>query len=123
MQIIGLGTVVMMPLIGNLSDVYGRKALLTLPLTLSIIPLGLYFQVLVEEVQWDVNDPASAEGYTVIFNKATLESQFTEVLKKSTQNKRSSARTEEKINSARVWYLFNGQLEISAIVPTSRVWY
>ncbi|KAA8546136.1 hypothetical protein F0562_020970 [Nyssa sinensis] len=37
--IIGLGTVVMMPLIGNLSDVYGRKALLTLPLTLSIIPL------------------------------------------------------------------------------------
>ncbi|KAJ6365380.1 hypothetical protein OIU76_030200 [Salix suchowensis] len=29
--IIGLGTVVMMPLIGNLSDQYGRKALLTLP--------------------------------------------------------------------------------------------
>ncbi|KAF5745778.1 hippocampus abundant transcript-like protein 1 [Tripterygium wilfordii] len=37
--VIGLGTVVMMPVIGNLSDVYGRKALLTLPLTLSIIPL------------------------------------------------------------------------------------
>uniref|UniRef100_A0A5B6YGE7 Putative hippocampus abundant transcript-like protein 1 n=1 Tax=Davidia involucrata TaxID=16924 RepID=A0A5B6YGE7_DAVIN len=37
--IVGLGTVVMMPLIGNLSDVYGRKALLTLPLTISIIPL------------------------------------------------------------------------------------
>ncbi|KAF5751033.1 hippocampus abundant transcript-like protein 1 [Tripterygium wilfordii] len=37
--VIGLGTVVMMPVIGNLSDVYGRKALLTLPLTLSIVPL------------------------------------------------------------------------------------
>lgn len=40
MQIIGLGTLVMMPVIGNLSDQYGRKAMLTLPLTLSIIPLG-----------------------------------------------------------------------------------
>ncbi|VVA15728.1 PREDICTED: hippocampus abundant [Prunus dulcis] len=37
--IIGLGTVVMTPLIGNLSDVYGRKSLLTVPLALSIIPL------------------------------------------------------------------------------------
>ncbi|KAL3833254.1 hypothetical protein ACJIZ3_007990 [Penstemon smallii] len=37
--ITGLGAVVMMPLIGNLSDVYGRKALLTVPLTLATIPL------------------------------------------------------------------------------------
>ncbi|XP_074275708.1 uncharacterized protein LOC141599563 [Silene latifolia] len=34
----GLGSVLMTPLIGNLSDVYGRKALLTLPLTLYILP-------------------------------------------------------------------------------------
>ncbi|XP_074325529.1 uncharacterized protein LOC141663636 isoform X3 [Apium graveolens] len=37
--IIGVGSVIMMPLIGNLSDVYGRKAMLTLPMTVSIIPL------------------------------------------------------------------------------------
>ncbi|KAM1457918.1 hypothetical protein ACFX13_035890 [Malus domestica] len=37
--IIGVGTVVMTPVIGNLSDVYGRKALLTIPMILSIIPL------------------------------------------------------------------------------------
>ncbi|KAK6118687.1 hypothetical protein DH2020_047600 [Rehmannia glutinosa] len=34
----GLGAVVMMPLIGNLSDVYGRKTLLLIPLMLSIFP-------------------------------------------------------------------------------------
>ncbi|KAK6784421.1 hypothetical protein RDI58_017876 [Solanum bulbocastanum] len=36
--IIGIGLVVMMPIIGNLSDVYGRKGLLTVPVTLSVIP-------------------------------------------------------------------------------------
>ncbi|XP_057423210.1 uncharacterized protein LOC130717111 isoform X2 [Lotus japonicus] len=35
---IGVGSVVTTPLIGNLSDRYGRKALLTLPLTVSVIP-------------------------------------------------------------------------------------
>ncbi|KAF7817673.1 hippocampus abundant transcript-like protein 1 [Senna tora] len=39
--IIGVGTLVMMPLLGNLSDIYGRKAILTLPMTLTIIPLGV----------------------------------------------------------------------------------
>ncbi|KAM5562619.1 hippocampus abundant transcript 1 protein [Rosa sericea] len=39
--IIGMGTVVMNPVIGNLSDLYGRKALLTFPLTVSIIPLAI----------------------------------------------------------------------------------
>ncbi|KAL7156370.1 hypothetical protein ABFS83_02G004800 [Erythranthe nasuta] len=37
--ITGLGAVVMMPMIGNLSDVYGRKNLMTIPMTLAIIPL------------------------------------------------------------------------------------
>ncbi|KAH6780228.1 Major facilitator superfamily protein [Perilla frutescens var. hirtella] len=37
--IIGVGSVVVMPLIGKLSDTHGRKLTLTLPLTLSIFPL------------------------------------------------------------------------------------
>ncbi|KAG5624739.1 hypothetical protein H5410_009957 [Solanum commersonii] len=36
--IMGLGSMLLMPLIGNLSDVYGRKALLTIPVTLLIFP-------------------------------------------------------------------------------------
>ncbi|KAJ7957922.1 Hippocampus abundant transcript-like protein 1 [Quillaja saponaria] len=39
--IIGLGTLVTMPLMGNLSDKYGRKSLLMVPMTLTIIPLGI----------------------------------------------------------------------------------
>ncbi|KAK2446563.1 Major facilitator superfamily protein [Trifolium repens] len=38
---IGLGTLMTMPLLGSLSDKYGRKAILTLPMTLMIIPLGI----------------------------------------------------------------------------------
>ncbi|CAF2038219.1 BnaA09g08920D [Brassica napus] len=38
---VGLGTMVMMPVIGNLADRYGIKALLTLPMCLSIIPPGI----------------------------------------------------------------------------------
>lgn len=37
--IIGLGSLMVMPLVGNLSDIYGRKVMLTLPMTLSIFPL------------------------------------------------------------------------------------
>ncbi|XP_071713396.1 uncharacterized protein [Rutidosis leptorrhynchoides] len=36
--IIGIGSLVTMPLIGNLSDHYGRKLLLTFPMTLAIFP-------------------------------------------------------------------------------------
>ncbi|KAL3613926.1 hypothetical protein CASFOL_042000 [Castilleja foliolosa] len=39
--IAGIGSVIMMPLIGNLSDVYGRKVMLAIPLILSIIPLAV----------------------------------------------------------------------------------
>ncbi|XP_034200465.1 uncharacterized protein LOC117615490 isoform X3 [Prunus dulcis] len=39
--IVGLGTLVTMPLVGNLSDKCGRKALLTVPMILTIIPLGI----------------------------------------------------------------------------------
>ncbi|CAK9153939.1 unnamed protein product [Ilex paraguariensis] len=37
--IVGVGMAVMVPLIGKLSDLYGRKTLLTIPFILSIIPL------------------------------------------------------------------------------------
>lgn len=39
--ITGLGSLVMMPLVGNLSDKYGRKVMLTVPMTLSIFPLAI----------------------------------------------------------------------------------
>ncbi|KAK7351780.1 hypothetical protein VNO77_11474 [Canavalia gladiata] len=38
---IGLGTLVMMPLLGNLSDKYGRKAILSIPMVLTIIPVAI----------------------------------------------------------------------------------
>lgn len=42
-QMIGVGSVLTTPLIGNLSDRYGRKALITLPLTVSLIPQGTIY--------------------------------------------------------------------------------
>ncbi|CAN4094034.1 unnamed protein product [Withania somnifera] len=39
--IVGLGSLVMMPVLGNLSDTYGRKFMLTVPMTLSIFPLAI----------------------------------------------------------------------------------
>ncbi|GMN34889.1 hypothetical protein TIFTF001_004969 [Ficus carica] len=40
-SIIGLGTLVMMPVVGKLSDKHGRKSLLTIPMAFTIIPLGI----------------------------------------------------------------------------------
>lgn len=37
--ITGLGTLFMMPLMGNLSDAYGRKVVLTVPMAVTILPL------------------------------------------------------------------------------------
>jgi MFS family permease len=42
-QVTGLGALVLTPVVGNLSDRYGRKALLALPATASIVPLGNHF--------------------------------------------------------------------------------
>ncbi|XP_022860190.1 uncharacterized protein LOC111380785 [Olea europaea var. sylvestris] len=42
-QIIGLGSLVVMPLVGNLSDKYGRKVMLTVPMTFGILPLAKAF--------------------------------------------------------------------------------
>jgi MFS family permease len=39
MQVTGLGALVVTPIVGNLSDRYGRKALMTLPVTVAIAPL------------------------------------------------------------------------------------
>jgi hypothetical protein len=41
-QVAGLGALVVTPVVGNLSDRYGRKALLALPAMASIVPLGTY---------------------------------------------------------------------------------
>ena len=39
MQVTGLGALVVTPIVGNLSDRYGRKALMTLPVTVAVAPL------------------------------------------------------------------------------------
>ncbi|XP_012572273.1 uncharacterized protein [Cicer arietinum] len=57
--------------------------------------------------EWDVNDPASAEGFTVIFNKARDE-------KKTggggsgriTSQRRSNSRKDDDKSSKRKWFCF-----------------
>ena len=59
-----------------------------------------------------VNHLALSTYWTI--SELIFESQFTEVPKKSSQNQRSSARKEENIKSAKVWYRFNGHPKASA---------
>lgn len=40
-QIVGLGALVVTPVVGNLSDKFGRKALLSIPITVVIPPAGI----------------------------------------------------------------------------------
>lgn len=39
--IVGLGTLLIMPIMGHLSDTFGRKAMLTIPMALTILPLAI----------------------------------------------------------------------------------
>uniref|UniRef100_A0A0A0LN87 Major facilitator superfamily (MFS) profile domain-containing protein n=1 Tax=Cucumis sativus TaxID=3659 RepID=A0A0A0LN87_CUCSA len=39
--VMGIGALLMMPLLGNLSDKLGRKTLLTIPMILTVVPLGI----------------------------------------------------------------------------------
>ncbi|KAI4320932.1 hypothetical protein MLD38_034364 [Melastoma candidum] len=39
--VVGVGSLLVMPMIGNLSDKYGRKAFLTIPMSFAVIPLGI----------------------------------------------------------------------------------
>jgi MFS family permease len=55
MQVTGLGALIVTPLVGNLSDKYGRKALLTLPTTITILPLGTAGKNYVLSDFWQLN--------------------------------------------------------------------
>ncbi|KZV41131.1 hippocampus abundant transcript 1 protein-like [Dorcoceras hygrometricum] len=48
----GLGSVIVTPLLGNLSDAYGRKASLALPLYLGIIPNGHHLLLVAVVLAW-----------------------------------------------------------------------
>jgi hypothetical protein len=48
-----------MPLIGNMSDKYGRKALLTVPMSLIIVPSGKHvLHVSLDSRRFSMNDRA-----------------------------------------------------------------
>ena len=63
MQVTGLGALVVTPIVGNLSDRYGRKALMTLPVTMAIAPLCKW--TLHHDQFSDENHAASAQIWRI----------------------------------------------------------
>lgn len=58
----------MMPLIGNLSDVYGRKALLIVPVTASILPSGKVCLFFLQLLKRDENI-STTKNYSISFDE------------------------------------------------------
>ncbi|XP_022554252.1 multidrug resistance protein 1 isoform X2 [Brassica napus] len=63
---IGLGTMVMMPVIGNLSDRYGIKAILTLPMCLSILPPGAVDCLAFAYVGENIHDRTRISAFSIL---------------------------------------------------------
>uniref|UniRef100_M4D977 Major facilitator superfamily (MFS) profile domain-containing protein n=2 Tax=Brassica campestris TaxID=3711 RepID=M4D977_BRACM len=63
---IGLGTMVMMPVIGNLSDRYGTKAILTLPMCLSILPPGAVDCLAFAYVGENIHDRTRISAFSIL---------------------------------------------------------
>ncbi|XP_057421379.1 protein NOI4-like [Lotus japonicus] len=57
--------------------------------------------------EWDVNDPASAEGFTVIFNKARDEKKTGGGgSQRITSQRRSDSRKDDDKSSKKKWFCF-----------------
>ncbi|XP_019463837.1 PREDICTED: RPM1-interacting protein 4-like [Lupinus angustifolius] len=58
--------------------------------------------------EWDVNDPASAEGFTVIFNKARDEKKTAAggSGRITSQRKYDTRKDEDKSSSKKKWFCF-----------------
>ncbi|KAK7399635.1 hypothetical protein VNO78_10822 [Psophocarpus tetragonolobus] len=57
--------------------------------------------------EWDVNDPASAEGFTVIFNKARDEKKTGRGGSgRVTSQRRNNSRKDDEKSSKKKWFCF-----------------
>ncbi|KAK7312016.1 hypothetical protein RJT34_10556 [Clitoria ternatea] len=60
--------------------------------------------------EWDVNDPASAEGFTVIFNKARDEKKIASASGRFPSQRRFDSRNtrkdQQKTSSKKKWFCF-----------------
>ncbi|KAK7359052.1 hypothetical protein VNO77_00998 [Canavalia gladiata] len=56
--------------------------------------------------EWDVNDPASAEGFTVIFNKARDEKKTGGGSGRATSQRRNNSRKEDEKSYKKKWFCF-----------------